>query len=130
VGYFSFFYEREQSLTFAFVLGLIRDILGQGVFGAMAFSFPIATILLIRLGGALNREKFYVQALALFGVTFLMLGCDLFVESAFYGQWMWLNRFSSRILYTSITTALAGPLVLSVMQKFLGSNPRQYELFA
>lgn len=128
--YYYFFYEREQSLTFAFVLGLIRDVLGQGAFGAMAISFPIASILLIRLGGTLNREKFYVQALALFGVTFLMLSCDLVVESAFYGQWMWLNRFSSRILYTSITTALGGPLVLSVMQKFLGSNPRQYELFA
>ena len=128
--YYYFFYEREHSLAFAFILGLIRDVLGQGVFGALAFGMPVACILLIRLGATLNREKFYVQALALFSVTFLMMGCDLIVESAFYGQWIWLNRFFSRILFTSMATALAGPFILGVMQKFLGSTPRQYELFA
>lgn len=127
--YYHFFYDRNRSLAFAFVLGLVRDILGQGAFGALAFSMPVATLVLMRLGSTLNREKFYVQMLAAFAVTFAVLSLDLCFEAAFFKEWVWLNRFAPRILLSSVVTCLACPIFLNVMQKFLGSVPRQYELF-
>ncbi len=127
--YYHFFYDRNRSLAFALVLGLTRDILGQGVFGALAFSMCIGALVLMRLGSTLNREKFYVQMLAAFLVGFAVLSFDLCLESAFFKEWVWLNRFAPRVFFSSVATCLACPVILSVMQKFLGSVPRQYELF-
>ncbi|MBI4430489.1 MAG: rod shape-determining protein MreD [Candidatus Omnitrophica bacterium] len=128
--YYHFFYDRHRILLFALVLGITRDILGQGAFGASTFSMVVGALVLIRLGATLNRERFYVQMFSVLCVSLAVLGFQLCVESAVFKEWIWVSRFAPRVLTISVITCLTSPLILGVMQKFLGPMPHQYELFS
>lgn len=113
--------EQKTLLVFAFVLGLLADLSGQGPVGAMSFLFVLASFAASRVFVVLNNETTFMPVLIFFlaiVLTEILYGAFMLVFGVQAGP---LDVFIYRALPCTLYDCLAALAVYPLTLRFIRS---------
>jgi rod shape-determining protein MreD len=70
VVFSTLYYDRKPALFFSLAAGLLKDVLSQQVFGLNMLSFPLWSILIMRLSKEISLENKFVRMFLMCVVSF------------------------------------------------------------
>lgn len=129
--FYAFRINWRQVVTFAFIVGLIQDLLTNTFFGLHAASYVAGSLALQFFALRFDRDKFVIQTVSLFCFSFstlLIFSALSFIvqESSWFDEW-----FLTKVIGISVYTTLVGAFLFPLLDrglKLVFPN-RQYELF-
>lgn len=104
--YWTMAVPHRMGLSFAWIVGLLMDVMMGGVLGVLAFGYTLLVYLVLKFHLQLRQYPLWQQALIIF-VLILLLQLLLIVTSSHNAGWnFWLPAISSTVIWPILYSVL------------------------
>ena len=123
--FYVFYVRRDSALALALVLGLVKDLFSNNLFGVQIFSYGMITLFLIWISRKFDRENrvVMISATAISSLITLLISLPFCLSSqaGFHGFWVMVGKGVLTLLWT---TLFSWPLI-HFFYRFITQDSRQ-----